>query len=121
MSEQQRLAGVLACIDLYCEAMREGSGDHIRRCFHEDGRIVGPDDGSLGQMTREEFAKLVDAKGPHPELDERILSVQLDGGIATARVSNSYIGRRFVDHIAMVELAGRWQIFTKLWHVEAKL
>ena len=121
MSDSEELGAIGACIDTYCEAMRRGSAALVEEAFHEDARIAGPDDGALAQMSRGDFAELVADKGPHPDLDERILGVSVDGGVATARVADSYLGRRFIDHLALVKLEGRWRIYTKLWHVERRL
>lgn len=110
-----------ACIEAYFSGMAKSSRALLERAFHPDARIVGPDDGELKVMDREAFIELALRQDPVEELPAEVLSVAVDGDVATARVRDTYLGRVFVDHLALVRLDDEWRIYTKLWHMERRL
>jgi hypothetical protein len=115
------LAEIGACIDAYFEGMRTSTREPLERAFHPSAVVAGPDDGVLKTMSREDFVQLALKQPPAPDAPMAIQSIDVAGGIATARVEDEYLGRVFVDQLALVKLDGRWQILTKLWHVVRKV
>lgn len=115
-------AGIRETIDHYFQGLYQSDRDRLVRAFHPAARIAGPDDGALKEMTLEQFLTF---NGSQPAaaaqgepFDMEILEIHADGDIASARVADTYIGRRFIDHLALVRLDGEWRIYSKLWHVE---
>jgi hypothetical protein len=47
-----------------------------------------------------------------------VVSLQIAGKTAVARVRDAYLGSMFLDTLSFIEVAGRWQIYSKLFHVE---
>ena len=74
-------------------------------------------------MTVEVFAAFV--AGQQPSAREKgeparldVLSVEIAGETAVARVQDDYLGLTFTDTLALLKTDGRWQIYNKLFNVE---
>ena len=57
-------------------------------------------------------------KGEQPHLD--ILSMEIAGSTAAARVRDEYLGLRFLDTLSLLKTDGKWSIYNKLFHVEGE-
>lgn len=110
-----------SCINAYVEGMAQSSRALTERAFHPDARIAGPDDGVLKSMDREAFVQLVSKQPPVESIPHEVLSVTTHGNIAQVILRDTYLGRVFIDHLALVRLDEQWRILNKLWHVEARL
>lgn len=114
--------GIRQAIEHYFQGLYHSDVDRLERAFHPNAWIVGLDEGVLKEMTLRQFLAFASAQpaaGKAGEsFDMEILQIQVDGDIASARVADTYIGRRFIDHLALVRLDGEWRIYNKLWHVE---
>ncbi len=107
----------------YFDCMFESSAEKAHAAFHPDARITGYMQGKLLQMSVSEFADSVagqqpsaKSKGDTPRLD--ILSVDIAGETASARVRDDYLGLTFVDTLSLLKTDNEWQIYNKLFHVE---
>ena len=56
------------------------------------------------------------AKGEPARLD--VLSLELAGDTAVARVRDDYLGLTFLDTLSFLKRDGQWRIYNKLFHVE---
>jgi hypothetical protein len=110
-------------IQTYFDGMHESSADKTRRAFHPNATITGYLEDGLHQMSVNEFADFVATQQPSPSeqgvqarLD--IVSVEMSGETAVARVRDDYLGMTFLDSLSLILAGGRWQIYTKLFNVE---
>ena len=74
-------------------------------------------------MSVEQFAGFVSGHQPSPRekgeparLD--ILSLEVAGDTAVARVRDDYLGMTFLDTLSLLKTDGEWRIYNKLFHVE---
>ena len=88
-----------------------------------DFGITGYLDDAVSDISVTEFADLVASRQPSPKergeparLD--ILSIDIAGKTAVARVRDEYLGMTFLDTLSLLESDGRWRIYTKLFHIE---
>jgi Putative lumazine-binding len=110
-------------IQTYFDGMHESSADKTRKAFHPNATITGYLEDGLHQMSVNEFADFVASQQPSPSeqgvqarLD--IVSVEISGETAVARVRDDYLGMTFLDSLSLILAGGRWQIYTKLFNVE---
>ena len=47
-----------------------------------------------------------------------ILSIEIAGMTAVARVRDDYRGRTFLDSLSLIKTGDRWVIYNKLYHIE---
>ena len=120
MSAEKRIRDT---IQTYFDSMYESSADRVRAAFHPSARITGYLEDGLHEMTVDDFAGFVasqqpspKAKGESPRLE--ILSIDIAGSTATARIRDDYLGLTFLDSLSLIETDGRWSIYNKLFHVE---
>ena len=110
-------------IQTYFGSMYESSAEMVRAAFHPSARITGYLEDGLHEMTVDDFAGFVasqqpspKAKGESPRLE--ILSIDIAGSIASARIRDDYLGLTFLDSLSLLRIDGRWSIYNKLFHVE---
>ena len=120
MSDEQQIRNT---IQTYFDCMYESSADKVRAAFHPNAKITGYLGDELHQMSVEDFADFVAAQQPSPRekgeparLD--VLSLEIAGNTATARVRDDYLGMTFLDSLSLLQADGRWSIYNKLFHVE---
>ena len=112
-------------IQTYFDCMYESSAEKTHAAFHPDARITGFLDGDLHQMTVTDFAGFVAgqqpsamSKGEPPRLD--VVSLDIAGDTAIARVRDDYLGLTFLDTLSFIKVEGNWSIYNKLFYVEGQ-
>ena len=105
-------------IGTYIESMEKSSGDMVTEAFHENAKVVGYLNGDFLQLPTEDFAGFVSAQEPG-DVEYEILSCEVNGETATAKVRDKYLGITFLDSLSFVNEDGTWTIYNKLFHVEA--
>lgn len=121
MTDEQEIQ---ATIQVYFDCMFESDGDKARQAFHPNASIAGVGrSGALVEMTAEGFANFVAsqqpsmaAKGASPVLN--ILSIEVAGETAVARVRDDYLGQTYLDTLSLLRTEGTWRIYNKLFHIE---
>ena len=111
-------------IQTYFDCLYESSADKVHAAFHPNARITGYLENELHEMTVDEFAGFVTAQQPSPKekgdsarID--IVSLEIFGNTAAARVRDDYLGMTFLDSLNLLKSDGRWSIYSKLFHVES--
>ena len=115
--------GIEECLDRYYQSLRGSDPDGVHAVFHANARVTGYLPDGLHQMTVNEFAGFVESQQPSPEAAGEpgffeIISCDIAGMTASVRVRERYLGMSFVDTLGMLEVDGRWLIYSKLFHVE---
>jgi ASC-1-like (ASCH) protein len=110
-------------IQVYFDGMYESSSEKTYAAFHPNAKITGYLDDGLHQMTVGDFASFVASQQPSAkEKDEpariEILSLEIAGNTAVARVRDDYLGMTFMDALSFLKVDGKWSIYNKLFHVE---
>jgi len=114
-----------ATIQTYFDCMFESSREKTHAAFHPDAWITGYLPNGYQQMSVSEFADLVAAQQPSPKEQGEaarleIVSLDIAGDTAVARVRDDYLGLTFLDTLSFIKQDGQWRIFNKLFHVEGK-
>ena len=106
----------------YLEGMIWGRTDRIERAFHPKAIQVGHFAGGYEFFSRQEFVDWLRTEKAEPEGTSyvaELLSIEVTGDIAIAKVSNSCFDTDFIDYLVMVKDGGRWQIVTKAYFAHA--
>jgi hypothetical protein len=120
MNDEQQIKAV---IQTYFDSLHESSAEKARAAFHPDAKITGYLEDGLHQMTLDDFAGFVADQQPsakekgEPERLE-ILSLEIAGNTAAARIREDYLGLTFLDSISLLKTGDGWTIYNKLFHVE---
>jgi hypothetical protein len=107
------------------DGMYESSAQKTRDAFHPNAMIVGYLDDGFHEMSVDDFTGFVESQ--RPSAQERgeaarldVLSVEVSGETAIARVRDDYLGLTFHDTLSLVLTEGRWWIYNKLFNVEGQ-
>jgi len=110
-------------IQTYFDCMYESSAEKAHTAFHPNAKITGYLEDGLHEMTVTDFANFVESQLPSPKekgesarLD--ILSIDISGNTAVARVRDDYLGMTFLDTLSFLKEGDKWSIYNKLFHVE---
>jgi hypothetical protein len=116
---------IQAAIQTYFDSMYESSADKAHEAFHPNAKITGYLEDGLHEMSVGDFAGFVASHQPSPKekgevarLD--ILSVEIAGSTAVARIRDDYLGLTFLDTLSLLKSDGKWSIYNKLFHVEGE-
>jgi len=117
-------ASIQSTIRTYFESMHESSKEKVAASFHPSAKVVGfRKDGEMMEISADQFGDLVASQQPSPKARgdaERleILSLDIAGRTAVARVRDDYLGNTYLDTLSFIEHDGRWLIYNKLYHIE---
>ena len=121
MSDEQAIKNT---IQTYFDSMFESTGEKVHAAFHPDAKITGEIDGELHAMSVPEFAGFVESQQPSPKekgesAQRDIVSLDMAGKTAVARVRVDYLGMTFLDTLSLLKTDDQWRIYNKLFHVES--
>ncbi|NKB49079.1 MAG: nuclear transport factor 2 family protein [Alphaproteobacteria bacterium] len=108
----------------YFDGLYNSNGDDIRATFHPDAKVTGfmSSTGEMSAMDFERFVAFVESQtspasaGEPYELD--IVSIDIAGQVATAKLLDRYLDIRFTDYLSLVKDDQGWRVYNKLWHAE---
>lgn len=113
-SEVSEITLIRAVLTDYIEGTANGQPDRLRRAFHPDFKLYAANsEDKLRIISGKDYIANV-KEGEKNSRQGRILSVDYDGDIATAKVEVLIPGSRvFTDHFLLVKYDGSWKIVHK--------
>ncbi|NKB99411.1 MAG: nuclear transport factor 2 family protein [Pseudomonadales bacterium] len=115
---------IRATIQTYFDCMYESSAAKAHAAFHENAKITGYLPNGLAQMSVTDFADFVASQPSGKDAGEtaflEVVSLDIAGKTAIARVRDDYLGNRFLDTLSFLNENDEWRIYNKLFHVEGK-
>lgn len=119
MDEAKRDA-ILEAIELYFDGMYHDDVDKLRRAFHPQAEFVGVFQGHFSWIGLEDFLRLFGrSRSPAQRGDannNRVVSIDVTGQVAVAKVEDEYLGLRFTDYLTLHQGEQGWQIVHKAYH-----
>jgi len=109
---------IAATVQRYINGAREGSGATMKVAFHDEAWIFGQGKDAPFHAPIQELFDRVDATGPAPETEARIVSIEIAKTAATVRLElDNWAGRRFTDFFTLLKIDGTWTIMNKVYHL----
>lgn len=110
-------------IQTYFDCMYESNAEKAHTVFHSNAKITGYLEDGLHEMTVTDFANFVESQLPSPKdkgesIRLEILSIEIAGNTAVARVRDDYLGMTFLDILSLLKEGEKWSIYNKLFHAE---
>ena len=108
---------VRAPVEAYLRGHATGDGEEWRRAFHASAMVTGLRDGKLQSMTAPDFVSRAPGKPPADEAKRkrRIVSIDVSGDAAVAKVELDYPKVFFVDYLSLLKIDGEWKIAQKTY------
>ena len=114
------LDAIRAVVLDYVEGMAWGDMDRLRRCFHPRGLQVGHFRDDYEFFTGEEFiawAEKEAAQPPGSPYQAEIVSIDVTGDVAVAKVTDTVYETCFTDYLTLSKREGVWRIICKAYFV----
>ncbi len=108
---------VRAPVEAYLRGHATGDGEEWRKAFHSSAMVTGLRDGKLQSMTAPDFIGRAPGKPPVDEAlrKRRIVSIDVAGDAALAKVELDYPSVTFTDYLALLKIDGEWKIAQKVY------
>jgi hypothetical protein len=113
-------AAISRTLQHYIDGTRSGSGDAMKRAFHEDATIFGYAGADLFGGPIQKLFDWSDENGPAAELQAEIASIDLAGTVAIVRLELTNLNdARYTDMFTLLEIDGEWKIVSKVFHLHS--
>ena len=105
-----------AVIAAYLEGMIYGQREQLEHAMHPQCMQAGHYQGAYEFFDRETFIASVVGETAQPKgspIRSRIVSIDMTGDVAVAKVEDECLGTTFTDFLTLIKHDGRWQIVMK--------
>jgi hypothetical protein len=115
------IEAITATLQRYIDGARAGKGSLMRQAFAEGASIRGTYGGKPADWALADFCAIIDKSGPAADLDARIVSIDVMGTAAMARLeARNWRGTRYTDFFVLIERDGAWQISSKAFFAHSR-
>lgn len=105
-----------AALQPYIESAKTGDGALTRTAFYDHAHIVGSVNGEFYNADLSAFVGSVSEGGPAPDVQHRIVWIDISGPAAAAKVEFiNWGGFRFTDFFVLYKQDGAWKISGKVY------
>lgn len=109
------LQAITALLEQYFDALHRADTELLSRIFDDEAHLYAPGvRRSKKQWLDLVASRPVPAQLAHP-FAYQILSVELAGEQAMAKVRCPLLGRQYIDYLGLLQEQGRWRIVAKLY------
>lgn len=114
-SETGDFDAVIRCLNQYFEGLHTANIELLDAIFHDDAMLKAPDMRRSKQVWLEAVASRdVPAQLGH-DFNYRILSVEVIGDQAMAKVYCPLLGRHYIDFLGLLKENTHWKIVNKMY------
>lgn len=107
-----------ALVGYYVQGHAQYDPDHYKQVLHPDWKMFHLVDGDLEIVDRDEFCCWYEPQNRDPELvwEYEVLSLDLARDSAHAKLQLENQKVRYIDHLNLMKIDGRWWIVHKIYH-----
>ena len=115
-------AAVRRALDHYLQAHATGDGAHARLAFWPVANLYFARGDSMNIRSSEQYASGFSGKPADDESarKRRIVSVDVSGTAAIAKIELDYPNTRFIDYMSLLKIKGEWRIVAKVFDAQSK-
>lgn len=116
---------IIAVVRQYLDGLHEGDTAKLRDAFHPVAHLHSASDEKLASLNLDDWCALVEKRQSPQSLgfgreQEKILQIgQSAPDCANVTLVCAAPGKRFIDHLSLVQVGGRWWIVNKSFHAES--
>lgn len=113
---------VREAVETYLHGLKFNDVESLKKAFHPEAKLFFvKKDGSLGQLTQEQWYKgFAASAGKEEEGELKIVEVDITGNAASVKVREEYPNSVYTDYISLLKLGGAWKIVNKVYMAERK-
>ena len=120
MQNAEDFAAIQLVLKVYMEGLVWGDTAKLLQAFHPKATAFGHVAGAFEYERREAFAQSWKALAILTDGDafpSAVISIDVTGDIATAKVTNTCFGDDYTDYLTLIKDTDRWQIIAKAFYV----
>ena len=115
--DQKDFEAISSIIQIYVEGGRKGDASIMKRAFRENATIHGHTEGGLLAGPIQLMFEYIAESPPAPNLEAKIVNIDLANTIATARVElTDWLGTRYTDQFTLLKENDSWTITSKVFN-----
>ena len=108
-------------VNYYLEGGTNNDFDTLKKAFHETATMKYISNGEYKEVNALEFfGKGMKAGGPAQDRKTRIVSIDVAGNAAFAKLEIEYATFTFVDYMHLLHTDGEWKIVSKIFYRQPK-
>jgi hypothetical protein len=113
---------VRTTVETYLHGLKFNDVASFKKAFHPEAKLFFvKKDGSLGQLTQEQWYKGFEAStGKEEKGALTVVSVDITVNAASVKVREEYPDSTYTDYVALLKLGGEWKIVNKVYVAEHK-
>ncbi len=113
---------VRQAVEAYLHGLKFNDVPSLKKAFYPEAKLFWVKrDGTLGQLTQEQWYKGFEASAGKEEQGElKITAVDITGNAASVKVREEYPTSIYTDYISLLKLGGEWRIVNKVYVAERK-
>ena len=116
-AQDSELQAVEAVLNDYMIGGTERNAERLTSAFHEQAMMKYIRDGEYTEVNAQEFFGGTKPGAPLERKNE-IVSVDITGHVAMAKLRLTYSDKAFVDYMTLMKVDGSWKIINKTFYVE---
>jgi hypothetical protein len=121
LSQSDEVA-VRETVERYLHGLKFNDVGSLQSAFHPEAKLFFVrKDGSLGQLTQEQWYKgFAASAGKEEQGDLSVLTIDVTGNAASVKVREVYPTSAYTDYVSLLKLPAGWRIISKIYFAEAK-
>lgn len=117
-AQESDLQAVEAVLHDYMDGGTNRDTERLVSAFHPQATMKYLRDGVYKEVNAREFFGKGKSGGPKIERTTQILSVDLAGHVAMAKLQLRYEDDQFIDYMTLMKIDGQWSIINKAFYVD---
>ena len=101
----------------YMYGSSERDPERVASAFHPDAKMKMIRDGEYREVNAKEYFSKP-SKGPKIERTNEIVTIDIAGYVAVAKLRLKYETRQFTDYMTLMKIDGAWKIINKAFYYE---
>jgi protease I len=117
-SQKQEVDQITTTLNYYLEGGTNNDYATLAKAFHPEAMMQSVGGNGHQNVNVLEFFKKGMKPGPRQNRTTRIVSVDVQGNAAQAKLTITYEGFRFIDYMTLLKVDGKWLIVSKVYYKE---
>lgn len=119
-TEEDSMSKISTCLNYYLDGGTQNDFDILQKAFHSTAtmRYIGGE--NYQDVNAVEFFKSRMKPGPAQDRKTRIVSIDVTGNAASAKIEIEYPTFYFYDYMHVLLINGEWKIVSKIFYKKEK-
>ncbi|AXT59632.1 hypothetical protein D1816_04430 [Aquimarina sp. AD10] len=111
---------VKATVSYYLEGGTNNDFETLKKAFHKDATMKFISNAGYKEVNALEFFKKVIKPGPKQNRKTKVVSIDVEGTSAQAKLRIDYDTFAFIDFMNLLKIDGEWKIVNKIFYRSKK-